>query len=205
MSYTGFLRNSASEDRLEKLMLERIKPGTNKKWIDDRIWDMFGETWSIMFTDLSGFSRGVAEFGIIHFLQVIYEAQRILSPCIDEHDGILLKMDGDSMLVIFRNLQRAVSCAINMQETSSKYNEDKPDSEKILLCVGIGYGRVLRIGDNDVWGSEVNAASKLGEDTAKSKEILVTHSVQEALLGQYDFKKIDEIPPGSKAAYKLVY
>ena len=51
--------------------------------IDERIWDLFGEEWAVMFTDLSGFSRGVADFGIIHFLQIIYESQRVLIPCID--------------------------------------------------------------------------------------------------------------------------
>ena len=30
-----------------------------------------------MFTDLSGFSRNVAEFGIVHFLQVLYSAENL--------------------------------------------------------------------------------------------------------------------------------
>src|SRR5262245_17649842 len=106
MPYVFQVGSSASEDRLEKLIEERLKPGANKEAIDGRIWDLFGETWAVMFTDLSGFSRHVAEFGIIHFLQVIYEAQRLLVPSIDRHDGILLKMEGDSMLVIFRRATR---------------------------------------------------------------------------------------------------
>ena len=47
-----------------------------------------------MFTDLSGFSRNTAKFGIIHFLQTIHEAERLLIPVIEEHDGILLKVEG---------------------------------------------------------------------------------------------------------------
>ena len=31
--------------------------------------------WCVMATDLSGFSRGVAEYGIIHFLQTIFESE----------------------------------------------------------------------------------------------------------------------------------
>ena len=34
--------------------------------IDQRIWDLFGEEWAVMFTDLAGFSRQVEAFGIIH-------------------------------------------------------------------------------------------------------------------------------------------
>ena len=103
---------SASEDRLEALIQERLKPGADKAMIDQRIWDLFGEEWCIMFTDLSGFSRGVAKFGIIHFLQTIQESERLLVPLIDEHDGILLKVEGDSFLVIFRNARRPWSWMI---------------------------------------------------------------------------------------------
>lgn len=58
-----------SEERLEKLITERLQPGADKAQIDSRIWDLFGGTWAIMFTDLAGFSRAVSNFGIIHFLQ----------------------------------------------------------------------------------------------------------------------------------------
>lgn len=207
MTYTYQIGTSASEERLEKLMLERLRPGADKVQIDARIWDLFGETWAVMFTDLAGFSRGVAEFGIIHFLQVIYESQRILSGCIDQHDGILLKTEGDSMMVIFRNVTKAIDCSIAMQETLVDYNRDKPDAEKVLLCIGLGYGPMLRVGDSDVFGAEVNAASKLGEDIARAWEILVTEAVAEAAKasGENNFEPIDTIPSGARGAFRLRY
>jgi hypothetical protein len=81
------IRNNASQDRLEKLIEARLQPGADKEAIDRRIWDLFGEEWAIMYTDLAGFSRQVAEFGIIHFLQTIYESQKLFVPCIDRYDG----------------------------------------------------------------------------------------------------------------------
>ena len=199
--------SSASEDRLEKLIEERLKSGADKKLIDERIWDLFGEEWCVMFTDLSGFSRGVAKFGIIHFLQTIQESERILIPVIEDHDGILLKVEGDSFLVIFRNVTKGVQGAIAMQRILKEYNLDKPDEEKVLLCVGLGYGKMLRIGDTDVFGSEVNAASKLGEDTAKAREILVTDGVKKRCDGLADisFLEIPDVPPGAEKAFKIVY
>jgi adenylate cyclase len=198
---------SAYLDRLEKLMRERLQPGADKAAIDARIWDLFGETWAVMFTDLSGFSRSVKEFGIIHFLQIIYESQRLYIPCIDKYDGILVKIEGDSMLVIFRQPTKAVSCAIEMQRATKVYNQDKPDTEKILLCVGLGYGRILNLGDYDVFGAEVNAASKLGEDTADSWEILVTTSVAEQIQEMPDLsvEKLEYVPPGAEGAFRLIY
>ncbi len=162
MRYKRHILTSASEDRLEKLIKARIQDGANKEEIDKHIWDLFGEEWCVMFTDLSGFSRHVAKFGITHFLQTIYESERILMPIIEEHDGILLKEEGDSFLVIFRNVSKALEASIHMQKTLLQYNKNKSDEEKVLLCVGLGFGRVLRIGDQDVFGNEVNSASKLG-------------------------------------------
>jgi class 3 adenylate cyclase len=198
---------SASQDRLENLIAERLQTGADKAEIDNRIWDLFGETWAIIFTDLAGFSRRAAEYGIIHFLQTIYESQRLLVPCIDDHDGILLKMDGDSMMVLFRRPSKAIECAIQMQRVLKEYNQTKIENEQILLCVGIGYGLMLRIGDTDVFGPQVNAASKLGEDTAAAEEILVTDSVVEAVrdLPGLSFEPIPAIPPGANAAFKLTY
>jgi class 3 adenylate cyclase len=174
MPFLRQLASSASEERLGKLIEERMKEGANKEAIDRRIWDLFGEMWAVMFTDLSGFSRNVEKFGIVHFLQTIHESHKLFVPCIDDHDGILLKTEGDSMLIIFRKPFKAISCAVELQKICRKTNQGKAPEDEVLLCLGIGYGRILRIGDVDVFGREVNSAAKLGEDTAKPYEILLT-------------------------------
>lgn len=171
-----------SEARLWRLIEERGRPGADVAQIDKRIWDLFGEDWAIMFTDLSGFSRHVERFGILHFLQIIHEHKKLLLPIVDEEDGLLMKQEGDSLLILFRRPERALHCAQRMQRACWSYNEHRSPEEQILLCIGIGFGRVLRIGDADVWGKEVNAASKLGEDTAKTHDILVTEAVRVAVL-----------------------
>ncbi len=207
MGYTLRIGTNASMDRLESLISQRLEPGADKAAIDARIRDLFGERWAVMFTDLSGFSRGVAEFGIVHFLQVIFESLRVLSPVIESHDGVLLKMEGDSMLVIFRRPARALDCALAMQRALKDYNKDKGGEEQILLCLGLGYGDMLRIGDDDVFGAEVNAASKLGEDTADPWEILVTDDFKTALekTDGLSFEELPEAPPGAEKAYRVVY
>lgn len=207
MEYKRSIFLSASEERLEKLIAARLAPGADKEKIDGRIWDLFGEEWCVMFTDLSGFSRNTAKFGIIHFLQTIYESERLLIPIIEEHDGILLKVEGDSFLVIFRNVAKGVHASIAMQRALAVYNADKADEEKVLLCVGLGFGKILRIGDADVFGAEVNAASKLGEDTAKAWEILVTDGVKKRCgdVPGITFAEIGETPPGAEKAWKIGY
>jgi class 3 adenylate cyclase len=66
---------------------------------------------------------------------------------------------------------------------------------------------MLKIGDSDVFGAEVNAASKLGEDIARAREILVTQAVYDGCSDRegLEFEKIAKAPAGARTAYKLVY
>ena len=200
--------NSSPQKRLENLMAARLAPGADKEKIDKRIWDSFGEKWCVMFTDLSGFSRGTEKFGIIHFMQIIFETERLVLPIIDDFDGLLVKSEGDSLLVLFKHPEKALLCCKKIHEVLHEYNKTKSEEEQILFCVGLGYGDILNIGSADVFGAEVNAASKLGEDTAKAWEILVTENVKNEVESgdknpAFNFEKIDIVPPGAKGAYKV--
>lgn len=207
MPFTYRIASSASMDRLEKLIEARLKPDANKEDIDNRIWSLFGEKWAVMYTDLSGFSRRIAEFGIIHFLQTIYESHRLLVPLIEQHGGILLKTEGDSLMIIFREVGDAIDCALAMQRCMNDYNQSRNGVEQVLLCIGIGYGDMLRIGDTDIFGAEVNAASKLGEDTARPWEILITGEtmLKVTLPADLSLESLDTAPPGADSAYRLLY
>lgn len=204
------MNNIDNEEKLCSLIENRLLPDADKKSIDNSIWEAFGQEVCVMFTDLSGFSRMVEKFGIIHFLQTIYESKRILFPIIKDNNGIVLKVEGDSFLVIFKNTHDALKSSINMQKTLKTYNETKSDEEKVLLCIGLGFGKVLKVSDHEIYGAEVNAASKLGEDTAKAWEILVTENFKEKHIPDtyndyIEFEYIPVIPPGSTGAYKVIY
>jgi len=196
-----------SQARLWSLIEERCQPGANVAEIDARVWDLFGERWAIMFTDLSGFSRRVAEFGILHFLQVIHEQRKILLPIVERHDGLLIKEEGDSLLILFRRVERALDCGLAMQRACALVNERRKPEEQILLCLGIGWGDILRIADQDAWGREVNSASKLGEDTAKAGEILLSAAAHEALATRTDvrFENIGSTSLGPEQNFRVLY
>jgi adenylate cyclase len=195
------------EDKLWKLIELRAQPNADTAAIDRRIWDLFGERWAVMFTDLSGFSRRVAEFGITHFLQVIHEHRLLLYPTIDDHDGIVVGAHADSLLVMFRRPTVALACAIAMQRKCELVNQRRRPEEQILLCIGLGYGDVLRVGATELWGAEVNAASKLGEDIAKSGEILATGAMKDAAIEMpaLTFEDLGSAPPGAQSSFRVVY
>jgi len=197
----------SSSQRLWKLVEERVATGADTESIDQRIWDLFGEEWSIMFTDLAGFSRQVAKFGIIHFLQVIYEKKKMLLPIVERHDGVLIKVEADSFLILFKKASVALQCAVAMQHACQAANARRSPEEQIILCIGLGHGRLLKIGDDDVFGHEVNLASKLGEDTAEANEILVTPAAHDAAgnVTGVKWEQVERDFAGSKACWRAVY
>jgi adenylate cyclase len=162
---------------------------------DDAVWEHYGQTWCVMATDLSGFSKGVAERGMVHYLRVILESERLLVPILEARGGKLLKVEGDSLFVIFERVHDALDAAIEMQRTAR--------GAGLLLGIGLGYGRVVRVGPADVYGNEVNSACILGETTAQANEILVTRAVRDQVSDQR-FEPIAHVPPGAGAAYRLV-
>lgn len=197
----------SSLDRLWDLLEQRRTPGADVRRIDQRIWDLFGEEWTVMFTDLIGFSRQTASFGIIHFLQIIHDHRRMLAPILSEHDGILIKTDADSLLLAFRQPHKAVLCAVEMQRACAKENERRSAENQILLSIGIGHGRILRIGAEEIYGPQVNAASKLGEEVGQANEILVTQVVRDAVdeLPGIQFLDLDKAVPGSERNFRVKY
>jgi class 3 adenylate cyclase len=194
------------QQRINRLMAERARLGSDREAIDAQIWDLYGETWAVMFTDLSGFSRQVASFGITHFLQVIFESLRVYVPVIEKHNGVLLKVEGDSMLVLFRKPIQALECAVEMQQAGNAYNADRGDDEKLLLSIGLGYGQMLKFGDQDIYGSEVNVAAKLGEDIGTHWSILCSDDFAKAVKGApWKLSKAKKTPFGTGQAWEVAY
>lgn len=191
MSFTYGIASSASQDRLEKLIEKRLKSGAGKSR-DEQIWNLFGERWAIMFSRPVGF---LAPRGRLRHHPFPANDLRVEPSACADHRGILrhpAQGKGDSLLVIFRSVDEAIECAVAMQRCAKEYNRKCAENEQVLLCVGLGFGDVLRIGDSDVFGAEVNAAGKLGEDTAKAYEILVTGSVKMRLAVPRVFLQTDK-------------
>lgn len=168
-------------DDLAAMLAVRSKPEADRTAIDGLIFQRFGCTKAVMFTDLVGFSRRVEEFGILHFLQLIQESEALFLPLIKLHGGRCLKRDGDSLVVLFDLATDALGAALAMMDVTAAINPERAPEERIEVCIGLGYGDVLLIDNADVWGAEVNAASKLGEEIAHGSELLVTEAFRVAV------------------------
>jgi adenylate cyclase len=166
---------------LKHFLLARRQPGADPAAIDTAIFERFGCMQAVMFTDLVGFSRLVEAFGIIHFLQLIEESESLFLPMIQQHQGRCLKREGDSLLAVFDKPEEALATARTMVKATVLLNVGRAPEHRIEVCIGLGFGQVLRVGAHEVWGAQVNAASKLGEEMARGGEILVTQEFRQAM------------------------
>ena len=145
------------------------------------IHEQFMRTVAILVLDSSGFTRTTRTFGIVHFLALLERLVRIVSPLIQVHNGTIIKTEADNLFAVFERVDDAVRAAVQMQSALRVANELLPASEEIAGSMGIGYGPVLMIGNEDLFGDEMNLACKLGEDLAEREEVLITDSAFKAL------------------------
>ncbi len=173
---------SAREPWTELRDLLRVRERTGETdVIDAQIHQRFGRECAIMITDMEGFSRRTRDRGIIDILQVIARMIELCEPVIDKHGGTLVKTVGDDLLALFDTADSAVRAAIGMQRVCEDDYVGRDPSERIRIAVGIGWGYMLDLDGTDIYGDEVNRASKLGEDLANPGEILVTHAARQCL------------------------
>lgn len=176
----------------EQLIQQRNEHPEKKDEIDAEIHAIFCQTHAIAVMDMSGFSRTTLRYGIIHFLAMIHRMRAISKPVILDYGGTVVKYDADNIFAVFPSVSTALEAAIEIQNRADAVNTSLPDSMDIHLCVGIGYGEVIMLAGEDMFGSEFNLAAKLGEDLAERGEILLTKLAFEQLQGKpEEWEKLD--------------
>ena len=142
--------------------------------IKKTIWDRFGTNGATFISDMANFSSTSRSLGICHFLKMIYRAREVVAPIIAANNGTLLKCDADNCYAYFPDVSDAIRSSFDVNQELFRINQNHQVEEHIYLSVGIDYGELLLIGNNEYFGDPVNTASKLGEDLAIKGETLVT-------------------------------
>jgi len=161
---------------MERLLQERNEHPERAAEIDARIRQVFGETLTVFVMDMSGFSRQSISRGITHFLAQIHRMHLIAAPVVESHGGEVIKFEADNVFAVFPEVEQAVDAALDLDRSLELANTMLPEECDMHGEFGIGYGEVLIVENEDIYGCEVNLASKLGEDLAQRGEILLTES-----------------------------
>ena len=105
----------------------------------------------------------------------------------DQFGAELVRCFADDIVALFDDVHAALDAAFETHRRIRIFNESPLATEyPTQCCAGIGYGRVFAIGPNLAQGDEMNRASKLGEDIARSNETLVTERAYAALSSRED-------------------
>jgi len=178
------------EAELSRLLDARNEHPESLAEIDGEIWRRFGHTRAVLVLDMCGFSRLTMRYGITHFLAMIRRLQTLVRPVIAEGGGRLVKTEADNVFATFDDVPPALATARAIQRSLDAANTYLPEDWDLHAGIGIGYGPILLIGDQDLFGSEMNVASKLGEDVAARGEILLSSAARERIESEIDATEI---------------
>jgi len=146
----------------------------DRKKTEKELWELYGKEVTVMVVDMSGFTRLVQKYGIVHYLSMIRRMQLTAGMITSGFSGRVIKFEADNAFLYFDSPGQAINAAISLNLAFSAGNILTPDELDIHISVGIDHGYCLLPHGNDYYGNAVNQASKLGEDLAKPGQILIT-------------------------------
>ena len=155
--------------------------------ITQRIEDAFEQERAILILDMTGFTRATQQGSIISFLLSINQMQRLASPVIEDHGGILVRAEHDNLTCLFDGVDHAITASREIAGRLESANVILPSDKELYASVGIGYGSILNVENHAIYGNEVNLASKLGEDIGGLGDVLLTDNAF-SQIEQRDFK-----------------
>jgi len=142
--------------------------------IEEALWNEFGVEQAVLVLDMAGFSQGVQAHGIVHSLSMIQRMHIAVETPVERYNGSIVKFEADNMFTRFSTPEDAIDAGVAINHLLSGVNLVTPEQLDVHVSIGIDFGKFLLIEETDIFGDPVNLASKLGEDSASSDEILVT-------------------------------
>jgi adenylate cyclase len=139
---------------------------------------------AIMAADVVGYSRLMSVNEVATLTALKDHRVSLIDPKIAQHQGRIVKLTGDGMLVEFPSVVNAVECATTIQREMRGRNANVPADRRIEFRVGINLGDVI-VEDDDIFGDGVNVASRI-EGVAKPGGVAVSSAVRDNIGNKLD-------------------
>ena len=136
---------------------------------------------AIMFTDLEGSTQMISALGDDKSMELLRLHNALTRDALRAHSGREIQQTGDGFMTSFTSAVSAVECAIDIQKTMAKHNDENPTAV-MYLRIGINAGEPVR-NDKQLYGASVNLAARLCAH-AKPASILVAQVVRDISVGK---------------------
>jgi len=167
--------------RLHALLTQIIDEPEQRAELAAEIERDFTARRAVLVLDMSGFSRTTQAHGVVSFLVMIHQMRLLAEPAIAAAGGILVKAEADNLYCLFDDVGAAVEASREIIHRLSTVNVVLPAGRRLYTSIGIGFGDILEVGGEDLFGDEVNLACKLGEDVAQGGVVLLTEAARATL------------------------
>ena len=136
---------------------------------------------AVMFTDLDGSTKMISELGDEGSMDLLRIHNALTRDALRVHSGREIKHTGDGFMASFTSAVSSVECAIAIQESMLRHNEENPE-QRMLVRIGISAGEPVH-NDNQLYGASVNIAARLCA-RAGPGSILVAPVIRELTAGK---------------------
>lgn len=151
---------------------------------------------TILLSDLRGFTAMAEKYSAIELIDLLNQYFLKMSEIIQRYNGTIDKFMGDAIMVLFgapttsdNDLERALSCAIEMQIAMAEFNSEThlKDYPPLFMGIGINTGEVVvgQLGsyihsEYTVIGDEVNLASRVEAHSLRGQILISENCYQQA-------------------------
>lgn len=138
--------------------------------------------------------RSLAE---VELSRVLSDQKQLFSRLVQQHEGHIVKGEGDSFWVTFPSVTAAVEAAIAIQQELKEQQTGKISEGRVAVRIVISLGDVLHQG-NDIFGYPVNLVARI-EGVTPADEIYLSEAarlalseaeIETSLVGEFTFKGV---------------
>ena len=133
-------------------------------------------TVTILFSDIEDSTLMTERLGDERWLEVLRAHNSLFRRRLREHGGFEVKSQGDGFMLVFREPERALACAIDIQRDLEA--AQLADDERVRVRMGLHTGQAIRE-EGDIFGRSVILAARIAAQ-ARGGEILVSGPLRDA-------------------------
>jgi class 3 adenylate cyclase/tetratricopeptide (TPR) repeat protein len=133
-------------------------------------------TVTILFSDIEDSTLMTERLGDERWLEVLRAHNTLFRRRLREHGGYEVKSQGDGFMLVFREPERALACAVAIQRDLDE--AEVAGDERVRVRMGLHTGQAIRE-EGDIFGRSVILAARIAGQ-ARGGEILVSSPLREA-------------------------